>query len=80
MKNFILINNHLSNNFWTKVIEAANYFYNKLPIKNKNYSKIIPKKAKMGWQQDLGFLYIFGSLVFAKISETKRLKSDYQKN
>ena len=40
----MLIDSDLPKKFWAKVMEIVNYFYNKLPIKNKNYSKIIPKE------------------------------------
>lgn len=35
IKNLLLINNGLSNNFWAEVIETANYFCNKLATRNK---------------------------------------------
>lgn len=44
MKNLMLIDIGLLNNFWAKIIKTANYFQNKFFIKNKNHSKIIPKK------------------------------------
>lgn len=45
IKNLILINNNLLNNFLAKIIETANYFWNKFPTKNRNHSKIIFPKA-----------------------------------
>lgn len=37
----MLINNRLSNRFWAKAIEMANYFRNRLPTKTKIQKKII---------------------------------------
>ena len=45
MKDSLLINNKLSNYFWAKAIETANYLKNRLPTKIKTYREVIPKKA-----------------------------------
>lgn len=47
MKNVILINSGLSNDFWAETIEIANYLQNKHPIKIKSQRKLILKEAKL---------------------------------
>lgn len=44
MKDLILINSRLLNNFWAKVIEMVNYFQNRLSTKNMNHKEVIFKK------------------------------------
>lgn len=45
MKDLILIDSGLSDNFWVETMETANYLWNKLPTKNKSHNKIIPKES-----------------------------------
>lgn len=45
MKDALLINNNFLNHFWIKVIETANFFPNKLFIRNKNHNKLIFEKV-----------------------------------
>lgn len=79
MKDLMLINNGLHNNFWVKAIDTANYLQNKLPTKSKNYGEMISEKAWIGRRQDFNHVRIFDSLVLANISLEKRSKFDYQK-
>lgn len=44
-KDLMLINNGLPNGFWIKVIEIINYLQNKLPIRSRTYSEMIPGEA-----------------------------------
>lgn len=44
MKDLMMINSGLPNNFWMKVIETANYFQNRLPTKSRNHRKVIPEE------------------------------------
>ena len=79
MKDLMLIDSSLPNNFWAEAIETASYLRNKLPTRSKNHEKVIPKESWTGWQQSLSHVHIFGSLVLANIPEEKKTKSDYQK-
>lgn len=45
MKDLILIDSDLLNNFWIEVIETANYMQNRLSTRNKNHEEIIPKES-----------------------------------
>lgn len=45
MKDLILIDSDLLNNFCVEVIETANYMQNRLSTKSKNYEEIIPKES-----------------------------------
>ena len=44
MKDLILIDSNLPNNFWTEMIETANYLYNRIPNKSKSYKEVILEK------------------------------------
>lgn len=79
MKDSMLIDSGLPNNFWAETMETANYLRNRLLTRNKNHGEIISKESWTGWQQSLGHVCIFRSLVLANIPEEKRTKSDYQK-
>lgn len=77
MKDFLLIDSGLSNNFWAKVIEICNYLQNKLLLKSWNYGKLISKKAWTNQKQNLAHIYIFNSLLFVDILYKKISKSDF---
>lgn len=53
MKDSILIDSGLPNNFWAEAMETANYFCNKLPTRSKNHSEVIPEEIWTGQRQDL---------------------------
>lgn len=53
IKDLMFIDSGFSNNFWAEAIEIANYLRNKLPIRSKNHSKIIPEKSWTGKRQNL---------------------------
>lgn len=46
MKDLILIDSNLPNNFWTEMIETANYLYNRIPNKSKSYKEVILEKEQ----------------------------------
>lgn len=76
IKDVILIDSSLPNAFWAEVIEMANYISNGLPIKSRNYRKLIFKKALPNKRQNLNYIQIFVNLMLINILEEKRLKSD----
>lgn len=79
IKDLMLIDSGLLNNFWAEAMEKTGYFCNRLPTKSKNYGEVVPKKSWTGRQQSLGHVRIFRSLVLANIPKEKRTKSDYPK-
>lgn len=79
MKDSLLIDSGLPNNFWAKAMETANYLRNRLPTRSKNHGEVILEESWTGRHQDLSHVRIFGSLVLANIPEEKRSKSDFQK-
>lgn len=80
MENLILINNKLSNRFWVETIETTNYLQNRFLIKNQNHSKIISEEAWTDKQQNLQYVYIFGSFAMSNIPNEKRSKSKLSKS
>lgn len=79
MKDSLLIDSGLPNDFWAETVGTANYLRNRLSTRSKNHGKMIPEESWTGRRQDLQHVRIFGSLVLANIPEEKRSKSDYQK-
>lgn len=77
MKNFLLINNDLFNNFWVKAIETAKYFWNCLSIRIENYEGLILEKNWNNKHQNVSYIKIFGSKILMDILKEKRNKSDY---
>lgn len=53
IKDLMLINSGLSNNFWAEAMEIANYLQNRLSTKSKNYKEMIPEKSWIGKRQNL---------------------------
>lgn len=41
MKDIMLIDSNLLNNYWAKAMETANYLYNRLSIRSKNHGKLV---------------------------------------
>lgn len=74
----MLINSGLSNNFSAKIMEIANYFYNRFFIKSKSYSKFIFKKLQTNTSQNFSYIQIFGNFMLANILDKKKSKFDYQ--
>ena len=56
MKDSMLIDSGLPNDFWAKVIETANYLQNRLPIRSKNHEEVIPKESWTGQRQNLQYI------------------------
>lgn len=79
MKDSLLINNGLPNDFWAKIMEISNYLQNKLPTKSQSHGKLIPKKSWTNRRQNLAYVCIFGSLVLVDIFHEEISKSDFQK-
>ncbi len=79
MKDLMLIDSGLPNNFWAEAMEIANYLRNKLLTKSKSHGEIIPEKSQIGKRQNLEYVCIFGSLALSHIPDKQRNKSDYQK-
>ena len=79
MKDSMLIDSGLPNNFWAEAMETASYLRNRLPTRSKNHGEVIPEESWTERRQSLGHVRIFGSLVLANIPEEKRTKSDNQK-
>ncbi len=79
MKDSMLIDSGLPNDFWAEAMETANYLRNKLPTRSKNHGEIIPEESWTGKRQNLQHVCIFGSLALSHIPDEKRNKSDYQK-
>lgn len=67
MKDSLIINNNLSNNFKIKAMKISNYLNNRLLIKNRNHKELIFKKLELTKDKTLNtyiFLIIFFSLIF----------------
>lgn len=75
MKDSLLIDSGLLVNFWAKVIDIANYLYNRLPTRCNSVT-VISKEAWIKTRQNLKHIEIFGSRVSTFISSKKRTKSD----
>lgn len=78
MKNFLLINSGLPNNFWPETIEMANQLQNCLSTKTKSYEKFILEKKQSNKRQNFSHIKIFGSEVSVSIPKEKKNKLDYQ--
>lgn len=72
-----MTNNNYSNDYWVKAMETANYLQNKLPIKRKNYRKMISENSWTKKEQSLQYIHIVDSLALSHIPDEKRKKSDY---
>lgn len=48
IKDWLLINNGLSNNFLAEAMETLNYLQNRLPTKNGNHGELIFKESWTG--------------------------------
>lgn len=79
MKDSILINNGLPNNFWAEAMKKANYLCNRLFTRSKNYGKMISKESQTTQRQNFQYVRIFRNLVLSNMPKEKRIKSDYQK-
>lgn len=60
MKDSLLIDSGLPNNFWAEAMETANYLRNRLPTKSRNHGELIPEEAWTEKRQNLAHVRIFG--------------------
>lgn len=79
VKDAMLIDSGLPNNFWVEAMEIANYLHNRLLTRSRSHGKLVPEEAWTNRRRNLSHIRIFGSLVLANISDEKRSKSDNQK-
>ena len=79
MKNFLLINSGLPNNFWAEAMETSNYLQNRLPTKIRSHGELISEEAWTNRRQNLAHICIFDSLVLINIPHKKSSKSDFWK-
>lgn len=56
MKDAMLIDSSLPNNFWAKAMKTANYFSNGLLTKSKSYNKLIVEEAGTNKRQNLSHI------------------------
>ena len=79
MKDSLLIDSGLPNDFWAEAMETSNYLRNRLPTRSRSHRELIPEEAWTNRRQNLSHIRIFGSLVLVDIPHKKRSKSDFQK-
>ena len=79
MKDVMLIDSRLPNDFWAKAIETANYLRNRLPTRSRSHGKLISEETWIDKRQNFSHIRIFESLILANIPDKKRSKSDYKK-
>lgn len=77
IKDSLLIDSSLPNDFWAETMETSNYLRNKLPTRSRSHGKLILEEAWTNWRQNLSHIRIFGSLVLVDIPHKKRSKSDF---
>lgn len=78
IKDSLLINNGLPNNFWVEVMEIANYLQNCLPIKTKGHGELILEENWSSRRQNFSHIKVFCSKVLVNIPKKKKNKSNYQ--
>ena len=76
MKDLLLIDSGLPNQFLAEAMDTINYLQNRLPTTNK---AIIPEESWIGTQQNLEHIQIFGRKISIHIPSEKRFKSDVHK-
>lgn len=80
MKDSLLIDSGLPNQFWAEAMDTANYLRNRLPTRRTaDRAVIIPEEAWTEIRQNLEHVRIFGSRVSTHIPSQKRSKSDVHK-
>ena len=80
MKDSLLIDSKLLNQFWAKAMDIANYLWNRFLIRRiADKIIIIPEEAWTEVRQNLEHIQIFGSRVSTHILSEKRFKSDVYK-
>lgn len=76
MKDFLLIDNNLSVNFWAKAMDIINYLQNWLLTTQVNKFVIVPKEAWTIVRQNVEYICIFGCKESMHILKKKWSKSD----
>ena len=80
MKDSLLIDSKLPNQFWAEAMNITNYLRNRLPTRRiADKTIIIPEEAWTEVRQNLEHIRIFGSRVSTHIPSEKRSKSDVYK-
>ena len=64
---------NLNNKFWAMALEAAVYIYNRTPHSSLNFKT--PYEVKYSKLPKLNHIKIWGSIVYNKIYNTKKLDS-----
>ena len=79
MKDAMLIDSNLPNNFWVDAMDTANYLRNRLLTSRASNRKtaIILEKKWTGKKQNVSHIRLFGSLASTNISKERRNKSDH---
>ena len=71
IKDIILFDSWLCNDFWAETIDIVNKFQNRLLKKSKNHEKLIFEEAWKYKCQNLSHIRIFKSLILANIPNKK---------
>lgn len=79
MKDSLLIDSDLPNDFWAEAMETANYLRNRLPTKSRSHGELVPEDEWTNRKQNLSHVRIFGSLVLVDIPNEKRSKRTSEK-
>ena len=80
MKDSLLIDSKLPNQFWAEAMNITNYLRNRLPTRRiADKTIIIPEEAWTEVRQNLEHIRIFGSRVSTHIPSEKRSKSNVYK-
>lgn len=79
MKDSLMIDSGLPQEFWAEAMDTANYLRNRLHTKTQK-GEIIPEEAWTGGKQDVQHLKFFGSVASVVIPKEKSHKSDIYKN
>ena len=79
MKDAMLIDSNLLNNFWANAMDIANYLQNRLLTSRASDKKtaIIPEESWTGKKQNVGHIRLFGSVASTNIPKKRRNKSDH---
>ena len=73
MKDAMLLDSKLPNQFWAEAMDTANYIRNRLPTHARAKT---PEEGWTGITPDVSHIRIFGSVSYVHIPKEKRIKSD----
>lgn len=71
MKNSLLLNSVLPNDFWAETMDTASYLRNRLLTRSQK-GEVISKESWTGRKQDLAHIRVFGSVAHVGIAKKKR--------